>query len=62
MVDYFCKCPLCAGYATRIRRRRIDRFISLFKPVYRYRCQNYYCQWQGNIRKQHLHHQVSTHA
>ena len=62
MVDYFCKCPLCAGYATRIRRRRIDRFISLFKPVYRYRCQNYYCQWRGNIRIQHLHQQANIQA
>lgn len=51
MVDNFCKCPSCGGYATRIRRRFIDRVISMLKPVYRYRCQNYHCQWAGNINQ-----------
>ncbi len=45
-----CKCPLCAGYAVRIRRRYIDRIISLFNTVHRYQCQEYKCRWKGNIR------------
>ncbi len=50
MMKSTCNCPLCAGYAVRIHRRLADRVISWFKPVYRYQCQNYHCQWQGNIR------------
>ena len=45
-----CKCPICSGYAVRIRRRYTDRIISLFVSVHRYKCQDQHCQWQGNIR------------
>jgi hypothetical protein len=44
------QCPRCAGYLLRIRRRRIDRLMSIFKPVQRYQCQHYSCRWKGNIR------------
>lgn len=47
--DNYCKCPVCGGYSIRIRRRRIDRLMSLFTPAYRYSCQYYYCKWEGNI-------------
>ena len=44
-------CPLCAdGNLIRIRRRAIDRLLSLFGLVYRYRCPNFSCQWEGNLR------------
>ena len=47
-------CPVCGGYSVRIPRRHIDHFRSLFSLVHRYKCQNYHCQWQGNIRKDQL--------
>ncbi len=49
MIDNNCRCPVCGGYTVRIRRRKIDRLTSIFTPVYRFSCQYYYCQWQGNI-------------
>lgn len=45
------KCPNCACYATRIHRRLIDRALSMLIPVHRYKCHNYLCQWQGNVRQ-----------
>jgi hypothetical protein len=44
------KCPLCAGHLIRIRRRFVDRLLSLFVPVHRYRCPAFTCQWEDNIR------------
>ncbi len=49
MIQNTYECPRCGGYALRIRRRRVDRLISIFKPVQRYKCQQYNCSWQGNI-------------
>ena len=47
-------CPECGGnYLTRIHRRFIDRLLSLFLPVYRYRCDRLLCDWEGNIRVNH---------
>ena len=43
------QCPYCSGYAKRIRRRKIDRWMSLIRPVVRFECQNNHCQWVGNI-------------
>ena len=51
MTYYVRKCPACAGYAIRVNRRFVDRVISLIAPVQRYQCQNFQCQWQGNIKK-----------
>lgn len=42
-------CPRCQAVAYRVRRRWIDRLISLFRPVRRYRCQEFRCGWEGNI-------------
>lgn len=33
----------------RIVRRRVDRFLSFFRPVYRYQCIVLECGWQGNL-------------
>ena len=41
-------CPKCNGRAVRIRRRAIDRCVSLVYPIKRYRCSSY-CGWKGNI-------------
>ncbi|MFZ5511404.1 MAG: hypothetical protein ACOZCP_15270 [Pseudomonadota bacterium] len=45
------KCPVCGGPVLRIRRRLVDRIISLLRPVARYRCQSARCQWEGNLPK-----------
>jgi hypothetical protein len=43
-------CARCGGDVIRIPRRPIDRFWSLFVPVYRFRCYQHSCQWIGNLR------------
>ena len=43
-------CPRCAGNLIRIRRRTIDRLLSVVMPVHRYECPHYCCGWKGNIR------------
>lgn len=43
------RCPLCQGDLVRARRRSVDRLRSLFVPVKRYRCENFRCQWEGNV-------------
>ena len=45
------KCPICGSYTTRVHRRMIDRIASLIIPVHRYKCHNYQCQWQGNVKQ-----------
>ena len=42
-------CPLCNGNVLRTHRRAIDRTISMFVPVRRYRCPRFSCQWEGNL-------------
>lgn len=43
------RCPWCRCKLVRERRRMVDRLRSLFAPVKRYRCENFACQWQGNL-------------
>jgi hypothetical protein len=43
-------CPLCGEPVQRIRRRPIDRLLSLFFPVRRYRCVQFRCGWEGTLR------------
>jgi len=43
------KCPQCSGEIYRIPRRLIDRVMSLFAPLHRYKCLMPYCAWEGNI-------------
>lgn len=45
------KCPVCGGALKRIRRRPVDRLVSLFRPVMRYRCTAPRCDWMGNLPK-----------
>jgi hypothetical protein len=41
------RCPRCDGNIHRVHRHAIDRLISLYVPVRRYRCANDECRWQG---------------
>jgi hypothetical protein len=41
-------CPRCNGFVRRIRRRPIDRLVSVFVPMHRYRCCELGCGWEGN--------------
>jgi len=47
-------CPRCGGGLQRVHRHSIDRVISIFVSVRRYRCTNRDCGWSGM--------QVSTHS
>jgi hypothetical protein len=40
-------CPDCGGEMHRVHRHAFDRWISLYVPVYRYRCSNRECEWAG---------------
>lgn len=40
-------CPVCDSPLRQVHRRPIDRLISQFYPVHRYRCLNSKCGWDG---------------
>lgn len=42
-------CPRCNSSIDRVRRRSIDRFMSMFCLVHRYRCVRFVCKWEGNL-------------
>lgn len=41
------KCPECGSELHRSHRHALDRAISCFVPVGRYRCRNRQCNWRG---------------
>lgn len=43
-------CPMCGKVLNRMRRRAIDRMVSVFVPFKRFRCRDVSCQWEGNLR------------
>lgn len=43
------RCPECDGELLRAIRLPVDRLVSVYKPVHRYRCQSFDCQWQGRL-------------
>ena len=45
------QCPLCNAFLVRTPRRAVDRLWSVFKPVLRYRCERFSCQWHGNLAR-----------
>ncbi len=50
-----CRCPACgAPGLIRIHRRPIDRFLSLFVGLQRYRCPQFQCQWEGNLSQRRI--------
>jgi len=38
----------------RVKRRLVDRLVSVFAPVQRFRCPELDCQWEGNLSSKHL--------
>jgi hypothetical protein len=40
-------CPKCGSPLKQVHRRFIDRLISQFYRVHRYRCLNSECRWEG---------------
>jgi hypothetical protein len=42
-------CPRCGRPLVRVRRRLIDRLLSMTAPVHRYRCHAIECCWTGNL-------------
>jgi hypothetical protein len=41
------RCPQCDGNIHRVHRHAVDRAISLYVPVRRYRCSSDSCRWHG---------------
>lgn len=41
------KCPACGSKLHRSHRHSFERFISGFVPVFRYKCANRQCGWEG---------------
>ncbi len=44
-------CPLCGSSVERVHRRFLDRLLSLVRPIRRYRCKGFHCNWEGNLRR-----------
>jgi transposase-like protein len=43
-------CPVCGEHELiQIRRRAVDRFLSIFVVRQRFRCTEFHCHWQGNL-------------
>ena len=43
-------CPRCGGVLVRVRRKPLDRLLSLFAPRRRVRCRAMGCGWEGTLR------------
>lgn len=43
-------CPRCNSTVYRVPRRFVDRLLSAFMRVFRYRCDAMGCNWEGNLR------------
>jgi|CXWL01.1.fsa_nt_gi hypothetical protein len=43
-------CPRCASRLVRVARHPLDRLLSFFVPVHRYRCPGFSCRWEGCLR------------
>jgi hypothetical protein len=44
------RCPDCDDLLRRVPRRFIDRALSVFVSMHRYRCPNFLCAFEGNLR------------
>ncbi|WP_201492157.1 hypothetical protein [Rubrivivax sp. A210] len=44
-------CPLCQAAVQRVPRRPADRLLSLFHPVWRFRCAAPACGWEDRVRR-----------
>ncbi|MBI5257178.1 MAG: hypothetical protein HY855_11815 [Burkholderiales bacterium] len=45
-------CPDCGAALVRVHRHVVDRWVSLFRSVHRYRCTNPGCEWQGLLGRE----------
>ena len=41
------RCPSCGAVIQRVHRDAVDRWVSLFRSVHRYRCTSPKCGWHG---------------
>jgi hypothetical protein len=46
-------CPRCGEELHRIHRTPLDKLISRFVHVHRYRCANPRCRWEGVVSRSH---------
>lgn len=45
-------CPACGGHTLkRVRRRKVDRFMSAFVASRRFVCRDKRCHWLGNLTR-----------
>ena len=44
-------CPRCGRPVDRVHRSASDRMVSMFYPVWRFRCRADGCEWQGLLRQ-----------
>jgi hypothetical protein len=49
-----CRCHECGDILIRVPRRLVDRLLSAFAPVRRFRCSNLLCLWEGNLRQSRM--------
>ena len=45
-------CPICGSELIRVHRRLMDRVVSIFTPVHRFRCTAAGCGYECNVRKE----------
>jgi hypothetical protein len=48
--DAALRCPRCGAVLFRVRRKPLDRVLSLVAPRRRYRCRAMGCGWEGTLR------------
>jgi hypothetical protein len=48
--DAALRCPRCGAALLRVRRKPLDRLVSLVAPLRRYRCRAMGCGWEGTLR------------
>lgn len=50
--DVRAACPRCGNRRlTRVPRRCRDRLLHLVRPVYRFHCETFGCEWGGTLRQ-----------
>lgn len=45
-------CPACGSPLVRLHRHALDRWISVFRSVHRYRCTDATCGWEGVVGRE----------
>jgi hypothetical protein len=45
-------CPGCGAPLERVHRHALDRFVSMFRSVHRYRCIDPKCNWEGVVGRE----------